>query len=171
VAISGRSRIFFNKLSALEENESQRLVVAYGAGRWASRKGATPAPTTRAYKEFARHFVTIPVLEFRTSYTHHELGCILQRVEMEKCRRSPEDIQKHVPLTEVQLERRAKVRGPLALVSTANDGKKRMECVNPDFNAAINTGKSAVLEKRPPEWTRGNFIGQPLKVALYKKKL
>jgi len=90
---------------------------------------------------------------------------------MEKCLRSPEDIQKHVPLTEVQLERRAKVRGPLALVSTANDGKKRMECVNPDFNAAINTGKSAVLEKRPPEWTRGNFIGQPLKVALYKKKL
>jgi hypothetical protein len=25
---------FFNQLSALEEDESQRLVVAYGAGRW-----------------------------------------------------------------------------------------------------------------------------------------
>jgi len=33
----------------------------------------------------AQRFVTIPVDEFRTSYTHHELGCTLQRVEMEKC--------------------------------------------------------------------------------------
>jgi len=71
---------FFNELSALKEDENQRLVVAYGAGRWTTQKGCTPAPTTRVYKECARRFVTNPVDEFRTSYTHHELGCTLQRV-------------------------------------------------------------------------------------------
>jgi len=162
---------FFNQLSALKVDVSQRLVVAYVAGRWKIRKGCTPAPTTRMYKECARRFVTIPVDEFRTSYTHHELGCTLQRVEMEKCQRSPEDIIKYGPLTEEQMERRAKVRGLLALVSTTNDGKKRMEFVNRDFDAAINIRRCAVLETRPPEWTRENFVGQPLKVELYKKKL
>jgi len=84
---------FFNQLSALKEDETQRLEVAYGAGRWKNRKGTTPAPTTRTYKECARRFATIPVDEFRTSYTHHELGCTLQRVEMEKCQRSAEDLK------------------------------------------------------------------------------
>jgi hypothetical protein len=126
----GRQRAFanfFNQLSALKEDENQRLVVAYGAGRWKTQKGTTPAPTTRTYKECARRFVTIPVDEFRTSYTHHELGRTLQGVEMEKCQRSPEDIKKYGPLTEEQMERRAKVRGLLALISTTSDGKKRME--------------------------------------------
>jgi len=27
------------------------------------------------------------------------------------------------------------------------------------------------MEHRPPEWTRVNFVGQPLKVELYEKKL
>jgi hypothetical protein len=90
---------------------------------------------------------------------------------MEKCQRSPEDIQKYGPLTEEHTERRAKVRGLLALMSTTNDSKKRMEFVNRDFNAAINIKRCAVLEKRPPNWTRMNFIGQPLKVELYEKKL
>jgi hypothetical protein len=45
------------------------------------------------------------------------------------------------PLTEEQMERRAKVRGLLALISTTSDGKKRMEFVNRDFNAAINVRK------------------------------
>jgi len=63
---------FFNQLSALKEDESQRLVVAYGAGRWKIQKRTTPAPSTRTYKECARRFATIPVDEFRTSYTHHE---------------------------------------------------------------------------------------------------
>jgi hypothetical protein len=85
---------FFNKLSAMKEDESQWLVVAYGAGRWKTQKGTTPAPTTRTYKECAWRFGTMPIDEFRTSYTHHELGCTLQRVEMEKCQRSPEDIAK-----------------------------------------------------------------------------
>jgi|YelNatPaOPRAMG01_1025707.scaffolds.fasta_scaffold33687_5 hypothetical protein len=111
----------------------------------------------------------IPIDEFRTSYTHHELGCTLQRVEMEKCQRNPEDIKKYGPLTEEQMKKMAKVRGLLALVRTTN-GKKRIEFVNRDFNAAINV-RCAVLEKRPRRSTRVNFIGQPLKVELYEKKL
>jgi len=162
---------FFNQLSALKEDESQRLVVAYGAGRWKTQKLCTPAPTTRTYKECAHRFVTLPVGEFRTSYTYHELGCILQRVETETCQRSPEDMKKYGPLTEEQMERRVKVRGLGALVSTTTNGKKRIEFVNRDLNAAINTRKCAVLEKRPPESTRENFFGQPLKVELYEKKL
>ena len=169
----GKRRAFansFNQLSALKEDDRQGLVVAYGAGHWKTQKGCTPAPTTRAYKECARRFVTIPIDEFRTSYTHHELGCTLQRVAMEKCQRSPEEIAKYGPLAEEQMERRAKVRALLPLVSTIN-GKKRMEFVNRDLNAAINVRRCAVLEKRPPESTRMNFIGQPRKVELYEKKL
>jgi len=60
---------------------------------------------------------------------------------MEKCQRSPEDMKRYGPLTEEQMERRAKVRGLLALISTTSDGKKRMEFVNRDFNAAINVRK------------------------------
>jgi hypothetical protein len=141
---------FFSQLSALKEDESQRLVVAYGAGRWAPKKGTTPAPTTRSYKECAWRFVTIPVDEFRTSYTHHELGCTLQRVEMEKCQRSPEEIAKYGPLTEEQMGRKAKVRGLHALGSTTHNGKKRMEFLNRDFNVAMNIRRCAVLETRPP---------------------
>jgi len=129
-----------------------------------------PAPTTRTYKECAWRFVTTLIDEFRTSYTHHELGCTLQRVEMEKRQRSPEEIAKYGPLTEEQMERRANVRGLLALISTIN-GKKRVEFVNRDFNAAINISRCAVLEMRPPELTRENFVGQLLKVELHEKKL
>jgi len=148
----GRQRAianFFNQLSALKENESQRLVVAYGAGRWKTQKGCMPALTTRVNKECARRFVTIPVDEFRTSYTHHELGCTFQRVELEKCQWSPEEIAKYGLLTEEQRERRAKVQGLLALVSTTSDGKKRMEFVNRDFNAALHIRRCAVLEENP----------------------
>jgi len=106
---------FFNQLSALKEDESQRLVVAYGAGRWKTQKGTTPAPTTRTYKECARRFASIPIDEFQTSYTHHELRCTLQRVEMEKCQTNPEDMKKYEPLTEEQMESRAKVRGPACI--------------------------------------------------------
>ena len=49
---------------------------------------------------------------------------------MEKCQRSPEDMKWYGPLTEEQMERRAKVRGLLALISTTSDGKKRMKFVN-----------------------------------------
>jgi hypothetical protein len=70
---------------------------------------------------------------------------------MEKCHRSPEGIKKYGPLTEEQMESMSKVRGLLALVSATNDGKKRMEFVNRDFNAAINIRRCAVLEKTPPK--------------------
>jgi len=75
---------------------------------------------------------------------------------MEKCQRSPEDIKKYGPLTEEQMESRAKVRGLLALVSTTSDGKKRMEFVNRDFNAAISIRRCTVLETSCQEiifWT------------------
>jgi len=142
---------FFNELCALKEDERQGLVAAHGAWRWKTRKGCTPASTTRTYKACARHFVTIPIDEFRTSYTHHELECTPQRVEMEKCQRSLDDTKKYRPLTEEQTERRAKVRGLLALVCTTNDGKKHMAFVNRDYNAAINTTRYAVMETSPPE--------------------
>jgi hypothetical protein len=90
---------------------------------------------------------------------------------MEKCQRSPEDIAKYGPLTEEQMGRRAKVRGPLSSVSTTNDGKTRMEFVNRDFNAAINIRKCAVLERRRPQLTRERFVGQLLKAELYEKQL
>jgi len=90
---------------------------------------------------------------------------------MEKCQRSPKDTKKYGALPEGQMERRAKVRGLLASVSTTSDGTKRMEFVNRDFNAAINIRRCAVLETRPPALTRGNFVGQPLKVELHEKKL
>jgi hypothetical protein len=78
---------------------------------------------------------------------------------MEKCQRSPEDIKKYGALTDEQMERRAKVRGLLALVSTTSDGKKRMEFVNRDFNAAVNIRRYAVLENRPPKQTQQDLIG------------
>jgi len=46
-----------------------------------------------------------------------------------------------------------------------------MEFLNRDFNAAINLRRCAVLETRPPELTRENFVGQPPKVELYEKKM
>jgi hypothetical protein len=161
---------FFHELSASKEDKTQRLVVAHRAVHWMTQKGTPPAPTTRTYKECARRFVTIPADEFRTSYTHHELDCALQRVEMKMCQRSPKDIAKYGPLTEELMERRASVRGLFALLSATSDGKKRMEFVNRDFNAAINITRYAVLETRPPEQTRELFVEQSLKVELYEKK-
>jgi len=46
-----------------------------------------------------------------------------------------------------------------------------MDFVNRDFNAVINLRRCAVLEKRSPDSTRGNFVGQPIKVELYEKTL
>jgi len=68
------------------------------------------------------------------------------------------------------MERRAKVRGLFALLSATSDGKKRMEFVNRDFNAAVNITRYAVLETRPPEQTRELFVEQSLKVELCEKK-
>jgi hypothetical protein len=62
-------------------------------------------------------------------------------------------MKKYRALTEEQMERRANVRGLLALVSTTTNGNKRMEFVNRDFNAVINVRRYAVMEQRPPELT------------------
>jgi len=69
------------------------------------------------------------------------------------------------------MDKRAKVRGLLALVSATSDGKKRMVLVNRDFNAATNVKRCTVTERRPPESTRENFVRQSLKVELYEKQL
>jgi len=106
----GKQRAFanlFNKLSALKEDKSQRLVIALGTGRLTHKKGCAPAPSTRAYKEYAHRFFTIHTQEFRTSYVHHELGCTLQRFEMEKFHRSPADIEKYGALAEQKMPQRA----------------------------------------------------------------
>jgi len=36
---------FSNYLNALKEDEGQKLVVAYGAGRWMTQKATAPAPS------------------------------------------------------------------------------------------------------------------------------
>jgi hypothetical protein len=77
---------------------------------------------------------------------------------MEKCQRSPGDIQKYGAVTEGQeMESRAQVRGLPALVSTSG-GEKRLECVNRDLSPSINIKSCAVLEKRLLELTRDNFV-------------
>jgi len=80
-------------------------------------------------------------------------------------------VEKHEEVTEQQMERGARVRGPVALVSTNNGGNKRTEFVKRDLNAAIHRRKCAVLQTRPPDSTRMNFIGQALKVELFERKL
>jgi len=90
---------------------------------------------------------------------------------METCQRSHEEIANYGPLMGEQMDKRAKVRGLLALVSATKDGKKRMVLVNRDFNAATNVKRCTVTERRPPESTRENFVRQSLKVELYEKQL
>lgn len=163
-------RQLFQRAERPQRGRESKARVAYGAERWASKKGTTPAPSTRAYKESARRFVTIPTDEFRTSYVYHELMCTLQRVEMEKRQRIPEDVRKYGALTEEQMGRRAKVRGLFALPCTGG-GKKRMESVSRDLIAAISIRRCAVLKKRPAEQTRANFAGQPFSVEMYREML
>jgi len=90
---------------------------------------------------------------------------------MEKCQRSPEDVKKSGALTVQRMEPRAQVRGLLAFVSTSNDGKKRMQFVNQDFHAAINTRRGVFMNMRPAAQTESNFVGPPPKAAFYKEKL
>jgi len=79
----GKKRVFATFLNEVEKmipTTSKRIVVAYGSGRAMASKGSTPAPSTRAYKEFQNRFITVPVDEFRTTYTHHERDCVLKKV-------------------------------------------------------------------------------------------
>ena len=63
-----------SQLSALKEDESQKLVVAYLAGRWAPNKGSIPTSSTRAYMKCASRFFPVPMDDFRKSDPHYELG-------------------------------------------------------------------------------------------------
>lgn len=56
-------------------------------------------------------------------------------------------------------------------MSTTSGGKKRMEAVTRDFHAAITIRRCVVMEKRPKELTRANFVEQPLSVEFYGKKM
>jgi len=92
----GKQRAFANVLnqtSALKGGQESEACNSIQSRAQGVQKRSIPAPPTRASKKCAHRFVTIPIDQFRTSYTHHELGCTLQRVEMVKCQRSHKDIE------------------------------------------------------------------------------
>ena len=100
----------------------------------------------------------------------HELGYTHQMVEIGRTQRRASAMEKHGLLKEQQVAHRARVLATLALMSS-NSGNKRMEFANKDFNAAINIIRCAVLETRPDELTRANFVGQLLRLEVYGEKL
>jgi hypothetical protein len=118
---------FLNLLTALKEDKSQRLLLAHGAGNWASKKGSIRALSARADMECALRFVTISIHEFRIAYVLDGLECTLQKVDMDRSQPSVSETEKSGERTEEQMERRARVRGILAYLSTAsgNAGKSR----------------------------------------------
>jgi len=151
---------FLNELQALCRDKNRRIVVAYGAGRAVAKRGCTPAPSTRMFREFQKRFLTIPVDEFRTTYTHYEKGNVLMQVE--KRRRQRTRIQRMIygQETNRQIARRSKVRG-LLWCGTTSDGA-REHFLNRDFNAAMNIRKCLILPERPVNLRRSTFVGQPL---------
>jgi hypothetical protein len=163
----GKKRAFSNFLNELEairretsraDGIARRLVVAYGNGRAVAMRGCTPAPSTRAFAECSHRFVTVPVDEFRTSYTHSEYGCELMRVQ-----------KKQVPVSQdsaAQSYGRSIVRGLLWCRSTSSDAKssKPGHFVNRDLNAALNIRRCLLGGRngRPPALDRQSFVGQRL---------
>jgi hypothetical protein len=99
-----------------------------------------------------------------------ELGRTIQTAETGKSQQILEDIEKYGEVTANEMERKARLQGLLKMVASTS-GNKRMEFMNRGCNAAIHIRKSAMLETRPPASTRANFVGQPLKVELYEKKM
>ena len=131
-----------------EEGHRGRIVIAYGAGRFApSGPGRKAAPTTRAFKEFASRYDTYPVNEFRTSWVHHRTGEVLNGVQ--------------------RRDTGATVRGLLWCSSTVqSDGKHFLKR---DLNAAINIRRCLVSSVRPKELTRvQGSTSTPLKKAIGK---
>jgi len=55
--------------------------------------------------------VPVRIDEFRTSYVHHELGCTIQKVEMERRQGSPDEIEKYGELKDHRMAQRARLRG------------------------------------------------------------
>ncbi len=55
-----------NKVKA--QDPSKNIVIAYGSAKMASGgKGEISIPVDRAFTEWKKHFITIPVGEFRTT--------------------------------------------------------------------------------------------------------
>jgi len=161
----GKKRVFATFLNEVEKmipTTSKRIVIAYGAGRAVAMKGSTPAPSTRAYNEFRNRFITIPVDEFRTTYTHHERDCVLKKVAKQRRRRTT--IQKicygDEPNRHREENTRIIVRGLLWCDSTSSNANKHF--VNRDFNAAINIRRCLILPDRPSSLKRSTFKGRPL---------
>jgi len=151
------SPTFFNELSALKEDKSQSLVIAYGAGHWVTQKGSIPAPSKRAHKECALPFEVIPVYKFRTTYLHHELGCTIQRGEIEKSKRSADRAGNST-------------RDTSSRTSSISQFKQRQETNGireSRLETTYNIRRCAVLEGRSPELTRTNFVEQPPGLNLY----
>ena len=144
---AGKQRVFsrfFNGLESYKTTPTQRLVIAYGSGKFAPcGPGRAAAPVTRAYKECKNRFPTEIVDEFRSTHIDSQTG---------------------IPLKVVKSKEKGgkKVRGLLPKVplvwcdSTNRQGGK---FVNRDLNAAINIYKCFTLPTRPPELTR--IPGQP----------
>jgi hypothetical protein len=64
---------------------------------------------------------------------------------------------------ETTVVQRERIRGILATLNPIRC-KKRMEFVNRDLNAAMNSRQCAILKKIPEERTQLNFLGQPLRL-------
>jgi len=99
-----------------------------------------------------------------------ELGCTLDKVEMETGQRSALAIETNRERRERQIVQRARVRGLLALTNSTR-GNKRIEFVNRDLNAAIHTRRCAALKKGPRHVTRASFTWQHLRVEMHHEEL
>jgi hypothetical protein len=154
---------FFNELDTLRLDKLRRPVMAFGAGKAVARKGCTAAPSTRAFKECQQRMVTIPIEEFRTTYTHCRLGCKLSKVQKRNRPRSRMHTLIFGPETTQSRRRRSTVRGLLWCRSTS---KAREHYLNRDFNAAVNIRRYLVPPERPKELCRSNFVGRPLARAI-----
>lgn len=70
---------------------------------------------------------------------------------------------------ETLLAQRARVRELLAMKSS-NRGKKHIKFLNRNLNAAVIVRRCTVLNMRPAELERANFMGKPLRLELRKEK-
>ena len=159
---------FLNELEAIRREASRetgverRLVVAYGNGRAVATQGCTPAPSTRSFAECSHRFVTVPVDEFRTTYTHCERGCELMRVKKRVRPRSAVEEYDLGPEPASQRLRRSLVRGLLWCGSTsgiAGASSKPAHFVNRDLNAAVNIRQCLLSSRRPAALDRQLFVG------------
>jgi len=138
----GKKRTFAKFWNAVvAADPSKRLVVAYGAAKFASGgKGEVSVPTSSAFKECknARGVSRVLVVdEFRTSRVSYEDDTLLNGVATNEGKR---------------------IRGLLWCGSTSKKGK----FVNRDLNAALNIRRCAMLPSRPDELCRKFNVGNPL---------